>query len=382
MKIRIYVMTHKKFEMPQSPLFRPLHVGRACGEDLGYPGDDTGENISDKNCYYSELTGLYWVWKNCHDVDYVGTCHYRRYLLGADERILMEDDYEKLLSEYDLITTKQVALNNSYYYGFCANHNKKALDAAGEVIKERYPAYYPAFERLVHGTRTYFGNMFVTSKELYDSYCSWLFSIFAEVEKRICLETGEDAYHKRVFGFISEFLLLVWVTVQGLSVCECKVGMIGEKAETREMKEQLAGYFARCDVDGARAYFLERRKERPDVLMEASDVTGELRLCMQVIATAGMEQTRYGTNLLERENRFKELMQMFDRLDQIVYRYRNGLQKKEDAVFLKEQGITDTALLIALRIPGDDAARQKELFAQITADKKALDGTTADAVTV
>ena len=105
MKIRIYVMTHKKFEMPQSPLFRPLHVGRACGEDLGYPGDDTGENISDKNCYYSELTGLYWVWKNCHDVDYVGTCHYRRYLLGADERILMEDDYEKLLSEYDLITT-------------------------------------------------------------------------------------------------------------------------------------------------------------------------------------------------------------------------------------------------------------------------------------
>ena len=50
--------------------------------------------------------------------------------------------------------------------------------------------------------------------------------------------------------------------------------------------------------------------------------------------------------------------------------------------FLKEQGITDTALLIALRIPGDDAARQKELFAQITADKKALDGTTADTVTV
>ena len=113
-----------------------------------------------------------------------------------------------------------------------------------------------------------------------------------------------------------------------LSRCLLPARLIGEKAETREMKEQLAGYFARRDVDGAKAYFLERRKERPDVLMEASDVTGELRLCMQVIATAGMEQTRYGTNLLERENRFKELMQMFDRLDQIVYRYLNGLQKK------------------------------------------------------
>ena len=62
---------------------------------------------------------------------------------------------------------------------------------------------------------------------------------------------------------------------------------------------------------------------------------------------------------------------MFDRLDQIVYRYRNGLQKKEDAVFLNEQGITDTALLIALQIPGDDASRRKELFEQISKDRKA-----------
>ena len=52
--------------------------------------------------------------------------------------------------------------------------------------------------------------------------------------ERIELETGEDAYHKRVFGFISEFLLLVWVTVKKLRVYECKVGMLGEKAETGE----------------------------------------------------------------------------------------------------------------------------------------------------
>ncbi len=50
--------------------------------------------------------------------------------------------------------------------------------------------------------------------------------------------------------------------------------MIGEKAGRGEMKEQLAGYVARRDVDGAKAYFLSAEKERPDVLMEASDVTG------------------------------------------------------------------------------------------------------------
>ena len=210
-------------------MYQPLHVGRAVSGDLGYPGDDTGENISALNCYYSELTGLYWIWKNCHDVDYVGTCHYRRYLINEREQILTAPEYERLLSEYDLITTKRVALNNSYEYGFSANHNGAVLAAAGRVIGEKFPEYHAAFERLV--------------------------------ARRVELENGEDAYHKRVFGFISEFLLLVWVSVQELKVCECKVGMLGEKAETRELKERLAEYFLRRDVDGAKAFFLKRRQD-------------------------------------------------------------------------------------------------------------------------
>lgn len=369
-KIRIYTMTHKKFEVPEDPLYQPLHVGRAKSKDLGYPGDDTGDNISELNCYYSELTGLYWVWKNCRDVDYVGTCHYRRYLINDHEQVFTKAEYEKLLQEYDLITTKRVRLNNSYYYGFCANHNQKALDMTGVVIKEIYPEYYETFERLVHGTETYFGNMFVTSKELYDQYAKWLFTIFAEVANRIELETGEDAYHKRVFGFISEFLLLVWVTVQGLHVLECKVGMLGEKAETHEMKEQLAKYFAERDVDGAKAYFLQRKAERPDVLMEASDVTGELRLCMQVIATAGLEYQTYGKSILDYENRFRELMQIFERLNRVVYHYRNKIYQPADIEFLKEYDITEVAIRVAVMIPKDSPKEQNETLQKILSAKK------------
>lgn len=58
MSMRIYTMTHKKFTPLPDPLYVPLHVGRACGENLGYLGDDTGEQISALNCYYSELTGF------------------------------------------------------------------------------------------------------------------------------------------------------------------------------------------------------------------------------------------------------------------------------------------------------------------------------------
>ena len=126
--LRIYTMTHKAFEIPTDPMYVPLQVGSAVHEDLGYLRDDAGENISEQNCYYSELTGLYWVWKNVTDTEYVGTCHYRRYLIDEQEQIFTEQQFRKLLQSYDLITTRKVHLNNSYHYGFSANHNIVALD--------------------------------------------------------------------------------------------------------------------------------------------------------------------------------------------------------------------------------------------------------------
>ena len=355
MNIRIYAMTHKTFEVPEDPMYQPLHVGREGKADLGYSGDNTGENISHLNCYYSELTGLYWLWKNCKDLDYVGTCHYRRFLLNRQDLMFTKAELENLLQEYDLITTKRVILNNSYHYGFSANHNIQALDTAGEVIRDLYPEYYDTYITLVHQNETYFGNMFVTSKALFDEYCEWLFTIFAEVEKRIDLDTDEDAYHKRVLGFISEFLLLVWVRVRGLKVYECKVGMTGEKAETRELKETLAEYFRKRDIEGAKEYFLKRKAERPDVMMEASDVSGELRICMQIIATAGMEMEAYGHSILDEVCEYRELVEIFTRLNQLITRQKqsqceNAQRDEQMQNFIEKNHISDVALKVAEKI--------------------------------
>ena len=347
MKVRIYAMTHKKFDVPSDPMYQPLHVGRACAEDLGYLGDNTGENISHLNCYYSELTGLYWLWKNCKDVDYIGTCHYRRFFINEQEKVFTKQEYEILLKNYDIITTKRVILNNSYHFGFSANHNVAVLDMTGEVIKDLYPSYYDTFIDRVHENETYFGNMLVTSKTIYDNYCEWLFTVFEEVSKRINLDTDEDAYHKRVLGFISEFLLLVWIQVNELTVCECKVGMLGEKAETREVKEKLARYFRNKDVEGAKNYFLQRKTERPDIMMEASDVSGELRICMQVIATAGKELEVYGTSVLDKECDFRALMQLFTKINFIALRKEQEKMTAEDEQFLYENEVSEVAMEVA-----------------------------------
>ncbi len=353
MRLRIYAMTHKLFEVPADPLYQPLHVGRAGKADLGYPGDDTGENISHLNCYYSELTGFYWLWKNCKDLDYIGTCHYRRFLINPLEKVLTEAEYDLILRNYDVVTTKRVVLNNSYHYGFAANHNIRALDTAGEVIRDIYPDYYETYETLVHQNETYFGNMLVTRKDLFDEYCQWLFTIFAEVEKRIDLDTDEDAYHKRVLGFISEFLLLVWVRVKGLKVYECKVGMTGEKAETIELKKRLAEYFRQKDIAGAKEYFLMYRQRRPDVMMEASDVSGELRICMQIIATAGLEQETYGHSVLDRGWEYHELIDMFAGLNSLISRCvecsLDGLTVADEAARLNRYTISHGLTEIAVR---------------------------------
>ena len=63
MSVKIFAMTHKKFVPPPDGMYVPLQVGRACHQPLGYAGDDTGDHISELNAYFSELTGVYWLWK-------------------------------------------------------------------------------------------------------------------------------------------------------------------------------------------------------------------------------------------------------------------------------------------------------------------------------
>ena len=42
----MWVITHKNYPGISDGLYRTLHVGRALSQDLGYTGDDTGDNIS------------------------------------------------------------------------------------------------------------------------------------------------------------------------------------------------------------------------------------------------------------------------------------------------------------------------------------------------
>ncbi|MDE6915945.1 MAG: DUF4422 domain-containing protein [Lachnospiraceae bacterium] len=315
MSVKIFAMTHKEFEVPDDPMYIPLHVGhKNAREDYGYSGDDTGDNISDLNCYYAELSGVYWVWKNEKSADYVGICHYRRYLTSEEGYAFTEVEYEQILAKYDLVTTKQLELPGSYRDGFAAHHRVGVLDETGRVIAELFPQYYDTFVSLVHQNRTYFGNIMVAKKELYDAYCAWLFAIFFELHKRIDLTFADD-YHRRVYGFISEFLLYVWVRANHLCAYECRVAVIGEKKETNEVLFQMKDFFRKRYAAGAKAYFEAVLSQRPDILMEASDINGACKLCLQAVSTANLEQAEYGYSFLDQISDYAAIIDGFRQLN-------------------------------------------------------------------
>lgn len=80
-KVYIFVASHKPGPKYAEGVYVPIHVGRAISkykaEMAGMIGDDTCENISEKNPAYCEMTAHYWIWKNVKDADYVGLARYK-----------------------------------------------------------------------------------------------------------------------------------------------------------------------------------------------------------------------------------------------------------------------------------------------------------------
>ena len=95
-----------------------------------------------------------------------------------------------------------------------------------EVIKELYPNDYDIVASEFNQRKFYPLNMLIARRELFDEYCEWLFSILFELEKRITI--SNDPYQARVFGFLSERLMGVFVKKKKLKVKELKVIEIRE----------------------------------------------------------------------------------------------------------------------------------------------------------
>lgn len=217
MKVKILVAAHKQAKMPSDrQLYVPVHVGKTLHPnlDLGYQPDNTGENISEKNDSYNELTAIYWAWKNL-DADAIGLVHYRR-LLSLNRRknfstVLSYTETEKLLSDKPIILPKKRRyFIESNYSHYVHAHHREPLDKCRVVIEDQYPQYLQAYDKVMKRTSAHMFNIFVMKKQYFDEYCNWMFSVLKKLDQII--DTSDyDSYESRVLGFVSELLLDVWL---------------------------------------------------------------------------------------------------------------------------------------------------------------------------
>lgn len=235
MKIKILVAAHKKFPMPEVEGYLPVLVGakKNYKPDIPYQRDDEGDNISEKNPNYNELTAIYWAWKNLKDVDAVGLVHYRRLFFEKKpynlNNVISVEKVHQLLQKYDVLLPKKrnyyIETNYSHYIHA---HYKEPLDKTREIIKNSYPAYLKEFDRVMKNRKAHMFNMFIMRKEAFDSYCNFMFDVLGKLENTIDI-SNYSVQEARVFGYISELLMDVWLYTTKESYKEISWGQIGSK---------------------------------------------------------------------------------------------------------------------------------------------------------
>ena len=240
--MKIFVISHKKVELNIPNYYQILSVGKYDGKQDGFLSDQDLESISEKNKSYCELTGHYWIWRNTnHDI--VGLVHYRRFFYKGS-KILDENTISKVLNSYDLILPKRLYLRESNY-----NHYIKADGGCGyandlnelrNIISEKYPDYLKEYDKYFNSKCTYYYNMLICKKELFDSYSSFMFDILFELEKRVNIDNYDD-YHKRIFGFISERLLNIYVMHNNFKIKEYPVYM-PDDSKLKRFKTRLKNF--------------------------------------------------------------------------------------------------------------------------------------------
>lgn len=204
--------------------------------------DDEGDNISEENPYYGELTGLYWLWKHLDypDTEIIGFCHYNKMLdisPARVEELLRGIRTEKSLNPGQGLSSaekprkRRIHRKNSYDWiasipDAIVPHSypediRVLIRVLSELEDQRYIA---AWNRLYtqEGASAYrkggsYAQLFYTTMGEFRQYCAFLFQTLGEV-RRIVGDVDRSPYHRRYCAFLGERLLSVYLEASGSRV--------------------------------------------------------------------------------------------------------------------------------------------------------------------
>lgn len=258
--LKIFIVYYKQAPLIKTEIFTPIQAGRAIvgspsrigtlkKEEINWLnnnmiGDNTGENISNLNRYFAEITALYWIWKNT-DSPLVGMFQYRRFLSLNDNahypyvefpsmrfRHVGIKHLEKFSSTFlhdlklekkyilpwftnhDILLAEPIKTNT--YEQYKTEHIISDLNKALAILKQKYPEMYDfAIENLNSTEGFYPSNLFITRREILNNYATWLFNILLPLYEEIKNELPlRDTEQKLAFAYLSERLFTIYFRYQ------------------------------------------------------------------------------------------------------------------------------------------------------------------------
>ena len=262
MNIKILVAHHKPGLIISNDVYLPIHVGKSLSkENLGISGDNVGDNISERNSVYCEMTGAYWGWKNL-EADYVGLCHYRRYFtfkpMPLKSRLkekyhfykkkirkiidpgchysyqeqtvvwdcdmfrnMVLDFSDKLKSklekgDYDIVVPRPYIESSQNLEQHFREIGMDHIKSLKDVVSRNYPSFYPYLIKTLNSHKLYAANMFVMKWDIFENYCKLVFDVLdlqmkSMVSSCWCINPLTEGCYYRVSGYLAEVLTSAYV---------------------------------------------------------------------------------------------------------------------------------------------------------------------------
>lgn len=255
-KVKIFVGYYQPNTIFQSNVYQPIITSNIPWEEQqNIQRDNTGINIADRNKHYGELSGHYWVWKNyiptC-DAEYIGYCHYRRFLdfgfteteglpfkpTDIDEfketfKNYSEENILQKIDKYDIVLPQKFLFNGRVYDQYTKFHPQEDMNIALNILGENYPEYAESAMKVMAEEELYTCMHFIMKKELFCQYQEWIFNILTRLEKKSDWSKYTDYYTIRTPAYIAERFFNIWlmynIEKQGLKVLNTtSVLLVGE----------------------------------------------------------------------------------------------------------------------------------------------------------
>lgn len=349
-KIKILISCHKPTAYVSNDILTPIQLNCA-NNKMRIPGmlrDNDGDNITELNPMYCELTAQYWAWKNL-DADYYGFCHYRRYYNFSDKEFeedaygniieqypgeytiekygLDEENIRRVIGDNDVVITERKNIRkmpgspkNIYeQYENAPLLVSSDIHVLREVINDISPEYNDAADKHLNGHITSFCNMYILKKELFFEYCEWMFKILEEFCKRVDM-SKYSTEALRTPGHLSERLFGIFLKKKYDDQSNLKI------------KELQCVYFEKTDLQEELKPVFDKNVV-PIVFAANEEFVPMFATCLQSVIDTSSSKNNYDIVLIQSdisEDNKKTLLGMLEGHDNFSLRFYDAARLLAD----------------------------------------------------